>query len=88
MIAINYNSINDFYWDKYDESNSLCCLITMSNFEGIYNDLEARIERNANGSIISIIPYQDLNNTQKMNKQTRLSIPKENQIKILSISSD
>ncbi|CAG8594385.1 6583_t:CDS:1, partial [Scutellospora calospora] len=43
-----------------------------------YNDLGAGIKRNANGSIVLIIPHQDLNNAQKMNKQTRLSTPKAN----------
>ncbi|CAG8850576.1 3399_t:CDS:2, partial [Racocetra persica] len=54
----------------------------------VYNDLEEGIERNARGSIVSIIPRQDLNNAQGLNRQTRLLNPKANQIKIPPLSSD
>src|SRR5207248_2922127 len=34
MIAINYNSISDYYWDKNDNPNSFCCLVALGDFEG------------------------------------------------------
>jgi hypothetical protein len=34
MIAINYNTISDYHWDKHDDPNSLCCLVVLGDFEG------------------------------------------------------
>ncbi|KAF0532736.1 calnexin independence factor cif1 [Gigaspora margarita] len=34
MIAINYNTTSDYYWDEHDEPNSLCCLVALGEFEG------------------------------------------------------
>lgn len=34
MIAINYNTICDYHWDKNDEPNSLCCLVALGDFKG------------------------------------------------------
>jgi hypothetical protein len=34
MIAINYNTISDYHWDKHDDPNSFCCLVVLGDFEG------------------------------------------------------
>jgi hypothetical protein len=34
MIAINYNIISSYHWDKNDEINSLCCLVALGDYEG------------------------------------------------------
>ncbi|KAF0478127.1 calnexin independence factor cif1 [Gigaspora margarita] len=34
MIAINYNTISDYHWDKNNEPNSLCCLVALGDFKG------------------------------------------------------
>jgi hypothetical protein len=34
MIAINYNIISNYHWDKSDTSNGLCCLIPLGDFQG------------------------------------------------------
>jgi hypothetical protein len=34
MIAINYNIISAYHWDKNDEPNSLCCLVALGDYEG------------------------------------------------------
>ncbi|RIB24233.1 hypothetical protein C2G38_2169140 [Gigaspora rosea] len=34
MIAINYNTISDYHWDKNDKPNSLCCLVALGDFKG------------------------------------------------------
>ena len=34
MVAINYNTISDFHWDEHDEPNSLCCIVSLGDFDG------------------------------------------------------
>ncbi|RHZ53698.1 hypothetical protein Glove_438g29 [Diversispora epigaea] len=34
MIAINFNALSNYYWDKLDASNCLCCLVPLGNFQG------------------------------------------------------
>jgi hypothetical protein len=34
MIAINFNSLSNYHWDKLDAPNCLCCLIPLGNFQG------------------------------------------------------
>ncbi|CAG8740459.1 6314_t:CDS:1, partial [Funneliformis mosseae] len=34
MIAINFNTISNFYWDEKDEENCFCILITLEDYEG------------------------------------------------------
>ncbi|CAG8818501.1 13698_t:CDS:2, partial [Racocetra persica] len=31
---INYNTVSDYHWDESDEPNSLCCLVTLGDFDG------------------------------------------------------
>ncbi|KAF0419877.1 calnexin independence factor cif1 [Gigaspora margarita] len=33
MIAINYNAISNYHWDKNDEPNSLCCFVALGDFK-------------------------------------------------------
>ncbi|CAG8607712.1 24431_t:CDS:2, partial [Racocetra persica] len=33
MIAINFNTTSDYYWDEHDETNSLCVLVVLGNYE-------------------------------------------------------
>ena len=34
MMAINFNTISDYHWDKMDEANSLCIIVPLGDFEG------------------------------------------------------
>jgi hypothetical protein len=34
MIAINYNIISSYHWDRNDEPDSLCCLVALGDYEG------------------------------------------------------
>ena len=34
IIVINFNTISDYHWDEHDEPNSLCCLVTLGDFDG------------------------------------------------------
>ncbi|CAG8757928.1 19358_t:CDS:2, partial [Racocetra persica] len=33
MIAINFNTTSDYYWDEHDEANSLCVLVALGDYE-------------------------------------------------------
>jgi hypothetical protein len=34
MIAINFNTLSNYHWDKLDSPNCLCCLVPLGNFQG------------------------------------------------------
>jgi hypothetical protein len=34
MIAINFNTISNYHWDKNDAPNCLCCLVPLGDFQG------------------------------------------------------
>jgi hypothetical protein len=34
MIAINFNTLSNYHWDKLDAPNCLCCLIPLGDFQG------------------------------------------------------
>lgn len=34
MIAINFNTLSNYHWDKLDAPNCLCCLVPLGNFQG------------------------------------------------------
>ena len=34
MIAINFNSLSSYHWDKLDAPNCLCCLVPLGDFQG------------------------------------------------------
>ncbi|RHZ69315.1 hypothetical protein Glove_284g145 [Diversispora epigaea] len=34
MIAINFNALSNYHWDKLDAPNCLCCLVPLGNFQG------------------------------------------------------
>jgi hypothetical protein len=34
MIAINFNALSNYHWDKLDAPNCLCCLIPLGDFQG------------------------------------------------------
>jgi hypothetical protein len=34
MIAINFNQLSNYHWDKLDAPNCLCCLIPLGDFQG------------------------------------------------------
>ncbi|RHZ81163.1 hypothetical protein Glove_123g32 [Diversispora epigaea] len=33
MIAINFNILSNYHWDKLDAPNCLCCLIPLGDFQ-------------------------------------------------------
>ncbi|RHZ58158.1 hypothetical protein Glove_375g40 [Diversispora epigaea] len=37
IIAINFNTISDYHWDKHDNPNCLCILIALGNFDGAFS---------------------------------------------------
>jgi len=51
----------------------------LRDFSSIYEDLEAGIERDARGTVITMIPRQDLNDARNLNSRIRLSQPKKSQ---------
>ena len=54
----------------------------LRDFSSIYEDLEAGIERDARGALVSSIPRQDLNDARDLNNRITLSQPKKSQTAI------
>ncbi|RHZ45087.1 hypothetical protein Glove_692g29 [Diversispora epigaea] len=96
MIAINYNTISDFHWDEHDEPNrgELCFpqlqiviplrpgQVVAFSSRLLLHDLKNQIERDSHGSIVPMIPQQDLNDARNLNKRIRFLEPKKHQIEI------
>jgi hypothetical protein len=60
----------------------------LRDFSSIYEDLEAGIERDARGTLVSMIPQQDLNDARDLNNRIMLSQPKKRQIEMPEKSCD
>jgi len=60
----------------------------LRDFSSIYEDLEAGIERDARGALVSSIPRQDLNDARDLNNRITLSQPKKSQTEIPERSCD
>jgi len=75
------------------EGGELCfpqlqIIVPLRNFTKIYKDRKDGIERDVNGLVIPMIPQQNLNDANGLNRQVRLNKPKANQIRVPPASTD
>ncbi|KAG9287336.1 hypothetical protein G9A89_000796, partial [Geosiphon pyriformis] len=60
----------------------------LRDFSSVYNDLKDGVERDARGTLVSMISQQDLNDVRDLNNRITLSQPKKSQTKIPERSCD